>query len=136
MKLQLITYGKNQFDINKFEPIKNDFIKPFGGLWSSPINSNYGWFDWCKENDFGDLSCSFRFDFIGNVFIIDNVNHLKKLSWISFMCPDFEKLIKLKYDAIYLTEKGEKETRFSDPSFYGWDCESVLIMNPSKIKEK
>lgn len=48
--------------------------------------------------------------------------------------PDFEAMIRSGIDAIWLTPKGERETRFSHPkNLYGWDCESVLIMNPNGI---
>ena len=42
-------------------------------------------------------------------------------------------MVNLGYDAIFLTEKGQHETRFSEPSLYGWDCECVLVMNPSGV---
>ena len=42
---------------------------------------------------------------------------------------DFEKIAE-NYDAIWLTEKGMQETRWSNPDLYGWDCETFLILNP------
>jgi len=43
--------------------------------------------------------------------------------------PNFE-LLATMCDAIWLTEKGQNETHLSYPiSLYGWDCESVLIIN-------
>lgn len=48
---------------------------------------------------------------------------------------DFESIAK-DYDAIKLTESGERETRFSVPSLYGWDIESMLIMNYDIIKNQ
>ena len=38
---------------------------------------------------------------------------------------DWEKVSK-NYDGVYLTEKGQMATRWSQPSLYGWDCESTL----------
>jgi len=146
MKLGLITYGCGEsFQRVLFEPIKNrEWIKPHGGLWSSPIDSELGWADWCKSNDYGNLSQSFEFEFEGNVFVIDSYDDA--LSAPILTCDvldykkhyiDFEKLIALGYDAVWLTECGEYETRnFNRPlSLYGWDCESVLIMNPDCILE-
>ena len=49
---------------------------------------------------------------------------------------DFEKMLSDGIDAIYLTEKGEQETRFESPGLYGWDCECVLVMNPDCITTK
>ena len=49
--------------------------------------------------------------------------------------PDFEKMVKMGYDAIYLTDKGQMETRFTMPDLYGWDCECVLVMNPDCVTQ-
>ena len=141
MKLNLITYGKGKkFISSKFTPIENIpfFVKPKGGLWASPVNSVCGWREWCKIENFGDLSNNFTFGFDGNVFVIDSISSATSMPWIEYHnnlmnSPDFEKMLEQGYDAIYLTEKGQKETRFSTPSLYGWDCECVLIMNPKCI---
>lgn len=137
MVLRLITYGCGEkFDVAKFNPIKNKFIKPSGGLWASPVDSRYGWREWCADNSFGDISSSFEFEFDGNVFVIDDTRAACRLPWIDLRDskrPDFERVALLGYDAIWLTEDGERKTRFDEPSLYGWDCESVLIMNPSGI---
>lgn len=47
--------------------------------------------------------------------------------------PDFEAIHEAGVDAVYLTQQGERETRFNDPSLYGWDCECVLVMNSEAI---
>jgi hypothetical protein len=142
MKLELVHYGHKNFDITQFNKIKNDnFIKPKGGFWASPIISSYGWIDWCKENNFGRLDNYFFLEYVGNILIIDSLDDLKnKVSFIKYkdynyiLHIDFEKLSK-KYDAMLLTEKGEKETRFTHPeNLYGWDCESICIFNPKGVK--
>ena len=141
MKIECIHYGHKSFDITQFNKIKNDnWIKPKGGLWASPINSKYGWIDWCNENNYGRLDNSFNFIFEGNVLIIDSLEDLKtKIPFISvegyqyILHIDFEKLSK-KYDAMLLTENGERETRFNHPeNLYGWDCESIVIFNPKGV---
>lgn len=38
---------------------------------------------------------------------------------------DFEAIADV-YDGIWLTARGQAETRFSMPGLYGWDCESTL----------
>ena len=137
MELNLITYGKGKkFISSKFTPIENIpfFVKPKGGLWASPVNAAWGWREWCKIEEFGDISNNFTFVFDGNVFVIDSISSAASMPWIDHdKSIDFEKMLELGYDAIYLTEKGQKETRFSTPSLYGWDCECVLIMNPECI---
>ena len=139
MKLDLITYGcGTEFDPVKFKPIKNrDFIKPDGGLWASPINSPYGWKEWCMEQEQGNLSSSFTFAFDGKVLVIDSLEDAMRMPWLTlFDCiqyPNFEQIAQ-HYDAIWLTTKGQVETRFSEPNMYGWDCETVLILNPDCIE--
>jgi hypothetical protein len=141
MRIKCIHYGHDKFDINEFKPIENcNWIKPKGGLWASPIDSKYGWKDWCEEENYGNLSYNFIFTFDGKVLIIDSLKDLKsKIPFISvesykyLLYIDFEKLSK-EYDAILLTEKGQKETRFTQPeNLHGWDCESICIFNPNAV---
>jgi hypothetical protein len=51
--------------------------------------------------------------------------------------PNYERAATL-YDIIYLTEKGQRETRFPSANcnfnLYGWDVETVLINNLNCIK--
>ena len=60
-----------------------------------------------------------------------------KLGLRFLVYPDFEKVSKM-FDAVYLTEEGQWKTRFSNNgctyNLYGWDCESLLILNFDCIK--
>ena len=140
-------YGSAKYDSSLFAPIKNRkyFIKPYGGLWVSPIDSEYGWKDWCEDEDFGDLTSHFDVVLDGIIMVIDSYFDAKdKLYWIhddediSFTFGksiDFEAMLKDGIDAIWLTVEGERSTRYTDKHcLYGWDCESVLIMNKDIIK--
>ena len=50
--------------------------------------------------------------------------------------PDLLEQLSKKYDAIWLTLKGFNETHLSFPlNLYGWDCETVFIMNPNCVTE-
>lgn len=141
MRLDLITYGcGDRFDIAKFKPIENAIAaKPWGGLWSSPVNSAFGWRDWCVREEFrlSSLGVSFEFVFDGDVFVIDGMDDLKKLPLIEYypfiVYPDYEKVAQ-EYDAIFLTENGEHLTKYT--FMYGWDCECVLVMNSKSIYPK
>ncbi len=115
----------------------------------SPVKSRYGWKEWILENEFEieRFDKSFTFQYTGNILKIDSFKDLSKLNWqrkleqdasfYDFLSTgiDFEKMLSDGVDAIWLTEKGEKETRFTQPTLYGWDCESILIMNPEPIEE-
>jgi hypothetical protein len=139
MRLSLITYGLgNELKPELIKPIRNSGIKPKGGLWASPLNSNYGWKDWCEAESFGDLSTNFTFEFDGNVLIIDSFSDMKNIPWSEpvqgYYTIDFEKIKEDGFDAVFLTEKGQNETRLTYPrSLYGWDCESVIVLNHKRI---
>lgn len=143
-RLELITYGcGDAFDADRFDPVKNCsyFVKPSGGLWASPVGSRYGWTEWCLDNDYGDFSTEFSATLVGRVLTINTLEDLIRLpeveppEWarrpFTRKYVDFEALLAMGVDAVHLTADGECETRFSEPSLYGWDCESVLVMNPA-----
>ena len=152
-KIECVSYGLgNKFIKPKFKKISNRhmFNKPNGGLWSSPVNCEYSWRDWSNENDWGDLSTSFEFIFNGKVLIIDCLRDLNNLPIQELECHqrrsqrdhgaeyprnlDFKKINK-SYDGIWLTSKGERETRFEGlVDLYGWDCETLLVMNQKVIR--
>lgn len=141
-ELKVIHYGSNRYDPTLFKPIQNqNWIKPLGGLWTSPIDSKRSWKDWCESENFHTyaLDSSFTLSFKPNskILVIDGLKDLKYLpiqnitSYQKYI--DFEKLSK-SVDAIWLTDKGESETRYnSGINLYGWDCESVFIMNSDCI---
>jgi hypothetical protein len=138
----LIHHGTDRFNPDLFRPISNrGWIKPNGGLWTSPINSEWGWMDWCESEEFNTemLARHVRLKFTGNTLTIDTVEDLELLPWIGIWDQDILKGIDFEFlcyssgvQAIHLTVRGQEETRFSHPrSLYGWDCESVLVMDPA-----
>jgi hypothetical protein len=135
----LIHYGASKFEFSKIAPIENKaWVKPSGGLWTSPINSEWGWKEWCAAENFSDCrqenSFTVRLVRQARVFMIDSYKDLMSCplvpsSYSSNKSLNFQS-IAMDYDAIWLTEKGQNETRFSVPvNLYGWDCETVLILN-------
>lgn len=137
MQLLILTY------LNLFKPIQNEqcWIKPKGGLWASPVNAKRGWKGWCEDEDFRECTegDSFRFTLPdANIFVIDSVEKLKELPTIEdpVWTPiskliDFEKCIELGYDAIELNLSADRQLYWE---LYGWDCDSILVMNPDRIK--
>lgn len=142
---EFITYGLDKFDKSKFSLIKNDdFIKPHGGLWSCPVDSEYNWKDWCVGEGVRNkkLSNWFKLKLSKDsiIFVIDNINDLSELhkmgeirTFYGDRYLDFEKLSK-SLDGILLTDKGESATRFTHPGLRGWDVESLLVFNPEVIE--
>lgn len=158
---QHIILGKKELIREKFNPIKNKigFNKPEGGIWASPYypDKEYisGWHEWCSsemEDWLSNDSVILELKDSARIFIIDSQNDLIKLINLVgtaedeftksvksklFSCPDFEKA-SLIFDTILMTEEGQWQTRFSDDNcdynLYGWDCESLIILNYDCIR--
>ncbi len=141
--MQYIHYGDDDFDINKFIPISNrsEATKPFGGFWGSRKNADFSWKEWCTEIDLKskDLTKKIQFSLSNGakILVINNIKLLDKLPQNEenhivnklFVTLDFEKLSK-QYDAIeVLISEDERLYEL----LYGWDCDSILVMNPNVI---
>lgn len=141
--MQYIHYGDDNFDINKFIPISNrsEATKPFGGFWGSRKNADFSWKEWCTEIDLKskDLTKKNQFSLSNGakILVINNIKLLDKLPQNEenhivnklFVTLDFEKLSK-QYDAIeVLISEDERLYEL----LYGWDCDSILVMNPNVI---
>lgn len=137
--LVLLHCGSETFDDNLFKDIENDcyWIKPNGGFWSSPIDSELSWKYWCKENCFRstEINFSFKLKEDSNIIVIDDIetfNILPKLNSKSNFLKDiidFEYLAKHS-DGIWITKKGLYDCH---RELYGYDVETVLIFNKEKI---
>lgn len=124
----------------------NDLMcKPDGGLWTSTLRSDgtTAWGEWCRAEDFagGDYplwrlwlrdgtrvyqihSEQDLADLLGIYQRTDEVARAYPVS--SFAKIDFESMRADGWDGIHLTDTGQRETRFTRPGLYGWDCESTL----------
>ncbi len=133
-----IHYGSERFDPEKFMPICNFTVKPRGGLWASRIDDKYGWYEWCHREEFRLNTFKKYFEFTlaesAKVLFLDDPKQLKNLPKIEMRHSlwkenflDFEELSK-KYDAIEVTDIGPLYR-----ALYGWDCNSIVIMNPNVI---
>lgn len=140
--LVVIHYGNSEYNKRKVKKIKNqNWIKPQGGLWTSPVDSEFGWKDWCEAENFRDCeegnSFKLKFKTGTKIAIIDSLPDLEGMpfqpnnavfSITKFI--DYEYLVKIGVDAIWLTANGQWKTRLSSSvNLYGWDCDTVFIMN-------
>jgi hypothetical protein len=68
--------------------------------------------------------------------VIDCIEDTDDLLWVPGTYReyiDFEVLAQ-SVDAVHLTVEGEAKTRYTEPrGLYGWDCETVLVLNPNSI---
>lgn len=146
--LHLETYGcGNAYRGELFQPIQNEqFIKPRGGLWASPVGSDYGYRNFCERSQYRLDALATRFEtwYEGQTLVINDMEDLADVIWQQrssrwFPWPDYEAMLHQGIDAIYLTAQGERLTRhpyLSNGNFdtlYGYDCECVLVMRPECI---
>ena len=138
------------------------FNKPIGGLWASPTEPDYyGWKEWCLDNHFNidrlnksfiftlkddakilsirnrrevyDLPSKFLIEYpYSNMSYIGQcqsftefLNKCKRYSISVFL--DFERIIKEGYDAI------EYSVYELYMELYGWDVDSLLVLNPNVV---
>lgn len=117
--------------------------KPRGGLWASDIKAKYGWKDWNKSENFTECSKENSFIFTlsddANILHINSIKDLDSLPKIkskfgltSWVVLDFEKLAEI-YDAIEVNISSDYNLYYK---LYGWDCDSIIIMNPDIVVNK
>ena len=134
--------GNGSFSKENFRPVQNSsvfWVKPKGGLWSSPENAPYGWEDWAKDNNFScNLDEEFRFRLSAGAKVLEITNarqlddlpkleHNNKYSWVAL---DFEALAR-KYDAMLVMISNDQQLYWD---LYGWDCDTLLVFNPDVIR--
>ncbi len=142
-------YGNEHFEASLVKPIKNrdNWGKPYGGLWASRVDAEVTWKEWCESENYETQKLSKHFDFTlkdgTKILEIKNVAELDKFglehrnlflksyyfsSTEAFL--DFEKLSKL-YDAIEVNAGSNRDLYFR---FYGWDCDSIVIFNSNCVE--
>ena len=134
-------------------------------LWGSPEDAEFSWRDWseCEHWNLGSLEKSFRFKlkdgskilFIRSEKDIDELDEILKtntsveesfskltstssmlMSLLDSITPekyntiDFAKLQENGIDAVEIEYNG-----YTHYSFYGWDCDSICVLNPDAVEE-
>ena len=136
-----IHYGATEYNSERFRPIVNErgFPKPHGGLWASNIRSEYGWKEWCESENFRECNEDNSFTFTlkpeARVIFVTSMAAIKELprvqedrifSGFGKILLDFEKMVKMGIDAIEVSITDFPEAY---NLFYGWDCDSIVILN-------
>jgi len=144
MSKKYIHYGSTAFDPEMWHDVKNggSITKPTGGLWASPIDAEFGWREWNAESHF--MTCknenSFVFTLnekakVKRLYMLADVDLLpqRNLGYATNMVSiDFEKCVEEGIDAIELCTLDNGLYW----ALYGWDCESILILNKDVIEVK
>lgn len=143
-KSENLCAGIKCIDKSKFKPIENTHIsKPIGGLWSSPYleesECKSDWIDYCKTelpNSLYNYGVIFTVKNSSRGCVINSYEDLVELqSQYNYIGErdnqeilNFEKLSK-NFDYIFLTKKGQLETRHTEPDLLFWDVETLLVFN-------
>lgn len=146
-----IHYGSAAFVPRYFSQVTNREshdcpIKPCGGLWASRVGDEFGWYDFCKsEFKSVGLDTYFRFLITPAARVchlyscrdLAPLPHRNDCSDNMFHFLDFEQMIKDGWDAIelhlYDSEYDLDDDGDLSLALWGWDCNSILIMNPKVI---
>lgn len=120
--------------------------KPFYfGLWASPVDSEWGWRNFCMDNGWNLDRLTNRFLFRlspdSKIYVVDDVEDLDAVSTFGmngygWKTIDFHRLVDEGFDGIYATKKGvriedDAETRLRGLDL--WDVESVCVFNKDVI---
>lgn len=143
--MKYIHYGSRSFDSAKFmQPVNRPgFNKPYGGIWASPVGAKYGWKEWNKENYYSECKEENSFTFSlrenANILHIRSKEDFDLLSrqendfgFTTIIPVDYEKMVVDGWDAIELHLSDNWDLYFD---LYGWDCDSILILNKEVIHE-
>lgn len=143
-----IHYGATLFNPSKNFPIRNrqNSNKPLGGLWASRQDATFGWKKWCERERFTKCddknSFIFRLSDDSKVAFVHNRKDLDCLATYRHSVTenkiiDFEESLRRGYDAIELCWYGNEyqDKNIDNMHFilYGWDCDSIIVLNPSAI---
>lgn len=150
----LVHYKDKEFNKKLVKGIKNSekryyLNKPEGGLWTSPIDSEYGWREFLREGNLGSggkrlehyVLFKLKDSIKRKLFIVnseEDVLLLPRIMINNYILVDFERLANMGYSGLWLTWKGQVETRYTRPAgieFYGWDVETVLLFSMNGVEE-
>ena len=151
-----IHYGSKKFDKKRVTRKNRCSLgsKPKYGLWTSPVDTNWGWKDWCESEEFRECNeeNSFMFSLIPdakvlNIFYEDDILpyiiHRERSSvWSDWMgralktsvidSIDWDKIILDGYDGVELFDA----IGLHDTVFNSWNCNSIVILNPDIVIER
>lgn len=140
---QLYCGKRTPSQIRRIEPVENYLFKPKGGLWTSTYSETEGsaWVRRCAEGMPEWLTENCYLIEIGAGAKVYEVDSYEDLARLRRRYPDrkspFKVFVAFKefvdwtkvardYDGVHLTEHGQRATRFTEPSLYGWDVECTV----------
>lgn len=155
-----VHYGSKAFDKEKVKEVRNEFYlnKPRGGFWGSPVDTDWGWKDWCEGEQYGDLSSHFYFSLTPGtkILLLKDPGDERAIptSWMTIgtgmfaervLQSDFVALRNFGIDAVELIH-GDNYSYWHDINldadrrdysrnsmFNSWDCDSIVIFNKDSV---
>lgn len=121
------------------------YTKPFGGFWGTPEGCHEMWEKYCKQDLCRPHHVASYFEFIlpeATICTIANIRDLYQLpvlskspgiSGIPIYNLDFEAIHDIGIDALEVYISKDYHNLYH--ALYGWDVDSVFVLNPDKIKE-
>lgn len=153
-----ITYGMgNKFNRELLPKVEDLDIrctimnKVPGTFWGSPVDAEYGWKNWCEDNDYDYTSLTKDNSFLWTLKPEAKILYIESLDDIEKKVPfvrlaiyvelektyiDFETIIK-EYDAMELCSDngaiGHMFVSDKELCFNSWDCDSIMVFNRDMI---
>ena len=157
-----ITYGFKIDDIKNIKTdLRNSGVmKPKSALWGSPIDAEYGWKEWCESEhyipgnkkpfeEYADEYFGTYFTWTlkegSKVYTVSNMEDIEKLESLKIIYKDTRFYGGYTIDFIEAYNQGYCAVELTDPCmghrfynelemlFNSWDCESIVVLDPSKI---
>lgn len=150
--IKYVTYlrGGASFDPDKIvidlDNKYNGFLfKPDRGFWGSPVDAEYGWKEWCEDEYFGN------YDFNKPVYWTLTSGKILQVGWdevknketsiltkyinYPYNILDWDKMLKDDIVAVQLMDSciGHRFINELEKQFNGWDCESIVVLDKSRL---
>lgn len=132
----------------------NGFLfKPDKGFWGSPVDARYGWKEWCENEEFGNYDFNkpvywtltngkilqVNWDEVENKETSNLTKYIKPMmigDYHAYDILDWNKMLEDGIVAVQLMDgcighcfKNRLEVKFN-----GWDCESIVVLDKSRLK--
>ena len=157
--IKYVTYFQkgNAFDPDKIvidlnNKYKGFLFKPDNGFWGSPVDAEYGWKEWCEDEYFGS------YDFNKPVYWTLTSGKILQIGWddvknketsilIKYIQPvmiggycsysilDWNRMLEDGIIAVQLMNAsiGHRFINGLEEHFNGWDCESIVVLDKSRL---
>lgn len=147
-------FDKDRIVIDLEPDVANN--KPMSAFWGSPENAEYGWKEYCYQfgyNEGYDFNNPIKWKLKegSKIYTIDkddvygdkseellkyvNMEYHAKYDYTSYHNIEFNKMVNDGIDGIELLDSciGHMCINTIEGLFFSWDCESIVVFDPSKI---